>query len=162
MTESPKLRMQEPNVQDFTDNRVGIFQASQFDAAVKKAYWRGVEDASLPTIAILALTLLLALPTADFKDFATIPGATWRAVFLLLLVCASLGSLSLFIRKCLKVWPRSQTPGGNIGLFSEDVPLAQGNRGITSDSQNAPKLLQPLQAIDQKNDRRPFKGVRKK
>lgn len=65
--ESPKLRMQEPERYDFTDNKVGTFQASQFNAVVKKAYWQGVEDTSLPATVILAMGLISTLVTAAEK-----------------------------------------------------------------------------------------------
>ncbi len=163
-TESPKLRMEQPERYDFTDNRVGIFQAPQFSAAIKEAYWRGIEDASLPATATFALTLLLVLvPPTNFSNFLNMPGATWRAVFFLLFISASVIFLFLLIRKWLKRKRHPQMSKIVIEHdFFGDIPTLSGDVDGTFNNRSTSKLLLPDQKMNQKSRKYPLKGVRRK
>ena len=154
--EIPKLRMQEPRVYDFTDDRAATFQASQLDVMQKKAYWRGAEDASLPATAITAISLFFTWVTSEKYRDIFLSGATWEAFFVGVTILFTAGFLVLLVRRWMRK-PSIQFSTSDGSEFFEGTVFGE------STGQRVPKLLAPHPAItDQKSDRRPFRGARKK
>lgn len=145
-----KLRMQEPRVYDFTDDRAVTLQMSQLDAIRKKKYWRGVEDASLPASGITAISLFFTWVTSEkYRDFF-LSGAAWEAFFVGVTIFFTGTFFVLLVRRFQK---RSHLQHS---IFEDAVSREDTGH-------NVPALLAPQSsAMDQKSDKQLFKGVRKK
>ena len=83
--------MEKPQYFDATEGAATIVQKPQLEKVVSSAYWYGFEKGALPGSVGIAISMLLALVTsASFNNVLGLDGATWKALFVLILALSVL------------------------------------------------------------------------
>lgn len=104
-TSAPKLNMQRVEVYDSTDGRVAVVQKPVLLDAFDKQYRRGLKHGLLSTSGAVMLTTFPLLTTVkEHQNFLGIQGATWHAIYFLLLAVSVFAFIVLLIINLLDWW----------------------------------------------------------
>lgn len=80
-----KLRMQNPEYYDNTDNRVALVPLPALEKNIRMSFWRGTRIGSFLGLIGFAVSSLATLITAEtFNAFLGLDGPIWHAIFVLI------------------------------------------------------------------------------